>query len=729
MAVALAQGREAIDYFFELSLYLFVTTGFITAAATGKLDLPSVVVVSAALAVRGLGFLGVWRFSISPGAVTRLTIGYFFFYAFDYLFLSRTFVDATGHLVFFVMVVKLFSTRVNRDFLYLGLLAFLEMLLAAILTIDTSFLAFFLVFLLFGIATFTSYEIRRSYQRATRPAEVQGQPMLRGLGITSALVAAGILLLGGLLFFFIPRYTTGYLSRFAPKTQHIAGFSDNVTLGEIGDIKKTNTVVMRIRFADPPSRVQHLRWRGVALVSFDGKRWYNPGSGTTVLSGSPVVSRPGNLHFLLLRGPELWELLGRPQWGLLSYTVYLEPISSEHLFLISTAQEVTGRFRLLERDSQDSILMRDRSFAALRYDGSSNLLQPAAQLLRAAPAEYPERIGDLPREFYLQLPRQDPRIADLARKVTSGASNAYDRASLLEEHLRTQYGYTLDMPFTGDDPIAGFLFDQRRGHCEYFASAMTVLLRSLGIPARLVNGFLPGEYNDISELYVVRASDAHSWVEAYFPNYGWIQFDPTPPAGAQSASGLGRLSMWFDALQAFWVDWVVNYDFVRQFTLMRNLDRGSRRATTETRDYLRKQYRALAAKIKLVHARIKSNPATLPALITGFGAAFLLLLGSGRLFAFWQSRASQARSRAGRATARDAALAYQRLLAFLARRGYRKSPGMSAREFLPAIRDPWLAPLVTEFTTTYERARFGGALELVPQLYGLLARARQKPQA
>ncbi len=723
MGVALAQGREAVDYFFELSLYLFVTTGFITAAATGKLDLPTVVVVSAALLARGLGFMGIWRFSISPAAVTRLTIGYFFFYVFDYLFLSRTFVDATGHLVFFVMVVKLFSTRVNRDFLYLGLLAFLEMLLAAILTIDTSFLVFFLVFLLFGIATFTSYEIRRSYERAARPAEVQGPPMLRGLGIMAAVVTTGILLLGGLLFFFIPRYTTGYLSRFAPKTQHIAGFSDNVTLGEIGDIKKTNTVVMRIRFAAAPSRVQHLRWRGVALVSFDGKRWYNPHSGTTVLSGSPVVSRPGNLSFFIHREREPAR---RPlQW--LAYTVYLEPISTEHLFFIPTPEQLTGRFRLLEMDSQDSILMRDRSFAALRYDALSNLAQPAAQLLRAATTEYPERIGDLPRESYRQLPRQDPRIADLARKVTSGASNAYDRASLLEEHLRTQYGYTLDMPFTGDDPIAGFLFDQRRGHCEYFASAMTVLLRSLGIPARLVNGFLPGEYNDISEMYVVRASDAHSWVEAYFPNYGWIQFDPTPPAGAQSAGGLGRLSMWFDALQAFWVDWVVNYDFVRQFTLMRNLDRGSRRATTETRDYLRKQYRALAAKIKLVHARIKSNPATLPALITGFGAAFLLLLGSGRLFALWQSRASQARSRAGRATVRDAALAYQRLLDFLAHRGYRKSPGMSAREFLPAIRDPWLAPLVTEFTTAYERARFGGALELVPQLYGLLARARQKP--
>lgn len=723
MALAVAQGREAIDYFFELSLYLFVATGFVTVAATGKLDPPTTLLVSGALALRGLAFLGLTRLSLAPATVTRLTIGYFFFYAFDYFFLSRTFVDATGHLVFFVMVVKLFSTRVNRDFLYLSLLAFLEMLLAAILTIDTSFLVFFLVFLLFGIATFTSYEIRRSYARAARPAEVQGRPMLRGLAATAPLVSAGILLLGGLIFFFIPRYTTGYLSRFAPKTQHIAGFSDNVTLGEIGDIKKTNTVVMRIRFAPPPSRVQQLRWRGVALVSFDGKRWYNPHTGTIVLSGSPVVSRPGTLHFRLLREQ---DPLRRPlRW--LAYTVYLEPISTEHLFLIPTPEQVTGRFRLLEMDTHDSVLMRDRSFAALRYDARSNLAQPDPEVLRAASREYPAIIGGLPRETYLQLPRMDPRIAQLAQQVTAGATNAYERASLLEEHLRTRYGYTLEMPFTGDDPIAGFLFDQRRGHCEYFASAMTILLRTLGIPARLVNGFLPGEYNDISELYVVRASDAHSWVEAYFPNYGWIPFDPTPAAGAQSASGLSRLSMWFDALQSFWIDWVVNYDFTRQFTLARNLDRSSRRATAETRDYFRKRYRALAARIKLVHARIKSDPATLPVLIAGLGAAFVLLLGSGRLLALWRSSASQARSRAGRATARDAALVYQRLLDFLARRGFRKSAAMSAREFVPTIEDPWLSPLVAEFTTAYERARFGGAVELVPQLYGLLARAREKP--
>ena len=403
----------------------------------------------------------------------------------------------------------------------------------------------------------------------------------------------------------------------------------------------------------------------------------------------------------------------------------MEPISSANLFLIPIPQQVTGRFRLLEVDANDAVLLRRRSFAALRYDAVSTLAAPDPRLLRAAPTEYPEQIGPHPRDYYLQLPSMDPRVAELAQRVTAAAGNPYDRALLLEEHLRTQYGYTLEMPFTGDDPIAGFLFEQRRGHCEYFASAMTVMLRTLGIPTRMVNGFLPGEFNDISELYVVRTSDAHSWVEAYFPTLGWIPFDPTPAAGTQSRGTFSRLALWFDAFQSFWVDWVVNYDFTRQFTLMRNMNRGSRKATTEARDYLRQQYRALAAGLKGAHGRLKSHPATLPGMIGGLAAALLLVLASGRLLAFWRGCAAQLRSRAGRATARDATVAYQRLLDLLAGRGYRKAPSMSAREFLPTVRDPRLSPLVAEFTAAYESARFGGAVNLVPHLYSLLARVRQ----
>src|SRR6202040_328115 len=147
--------------------------------------------------------------------------------------------------------------------------------------------------------------------------------------------------------------------------------------------------------------------------------------------------------------------------------------------------------------------------------------------LRAAGTDYPEDI----KQMYLQLPALDPRIAPLAEQMTAQKTTAYDKAAAMELYLRSKYGYTLDLKGKpGDDPLAHFLFETRAGHCEYFASSMTVMLRTLGIPAREVNGFLPGEYNDLGGDYIVRASDAHSWVEVYFPGNEWQVFDPTPAA-------------------------------------------------------------------------------------------------------------------------------------------------------------------------------------------------------
>src|SRR5581483_6937368 len=134
------------------------------------------------------------------------------------------------------------------------------------------------------------------------------------------------------------------------------------------------------------------------------------------------------------------------------------------------------------------------------------------------------------RLIYLRLPRQDRRITDLARQITALATNSYDRAVAIQDYLCHNFGYTLDpLAIDVSDPIGSFLFKSRRGYCEYFAAAMTVMLRSLNIPARLVNGFQTGTYNRVGKDFVVRARDAHSWVEVYFPQYGWIPFDPTPP--------------------------------------------------------------------------------------------------------------------------------------------------------------------------------------------------------
>jgi len=107
----------------------------------------------------------------------------------------------------------------------------------------------------------------------------------------------------------------------------------------------------------------------------------------------------------------------------------------------------------------------------------------------------------------------DPRIRDLAHKITEKSGSPAEKSAAIENYLRAHYKYTLQLPRTQPpDPIANFLFERREGHCEYFASAMAAMLRSIGIPSRVVNGFSGGEFNDITSEYVIRASDAHSWV-------------------------------------------------------------------------------------------------------------------------------------------------------------------------------------------------------------------------
>src|ERR1700751_5158849 len=103
---------------------------------------------------------------------------------------------------------------------------------------------------------------------------------------------------------------------------------------------------------------------------------------------------------------------------------------------------------------------------------------------------------------------------------------------------------------------------------------MAILLRTLGIPSREVNGFLPGEYNDIAGDYIVRASDAHSWVEVYFPQAGWVTFDPTPAAG-QNFGLMSRLSQYLDWLELSWAEWVINYDFGHQLQMAQIVQRSS----------------------------------------------------------------------------------------------------------------------------------------------------------
>jgi hypothetical protein len=394
----------------------------------------------------------------------------------------------------------------------------------------------------------------------------------------------------------------------------------------------------------------------------------------------------------------------------------LEPLASDALFVAPEPARVHGQFfggalggprslrrSYLTQDKTGSLANPFHNYADLRYDAISDVPNVPAENLRKSAQTYPESLLAL----YLQLPKLDPRIPIMAKTITSRAGNPYDKARAVESYLRGNYGYTLDLSGTPPvDPLAYFLFEKRAGHCEYFAAAMTVMMRTLGVPARYVNGFLPGEYNDVGGDYIIRASDAHSWVEVFFPDYGWITFDPTPPSDDHPAGLLSQLGLYWDWFQLQWNDWVVNYDFIHQFTLAQGVQRVSRRWTASLRERFEGARSAGATRLRYWAEDASSVPPWMPILV-------VLLLAGALVVCNRQVRerlvfACRVRLGFEAPPAQAASLFYHRMLRLLERAGWRKSPSQTPSEFAASLPAGEIAAPVARFTDLCMAARFGG---------------------
>jgi len=357
----------------------------------------------------------------------------------------------------------------------------------------------------------------------------------------------------------------------------------------------------------------------------------------------------------------------------------------------------------------------DRDHAIGSYRAVSDVSQPSPDELRRATAEIPHPIAFQ----YLQAQGLDPRVQQLARDITAHATTTYDKAEAIEAYLQKQYRYTLQLPSAPQrDPVAYFLFERKAGHCEYFASSMALMLRTLGIPSRVVNGFRGGEFNSVTGSYIVRGRDAHSWVEAYFPSYGWIMFDPTPP-GAGAPSGAWRSAgLYADALSEFWREWVVNYDFAHQVSLSNDVAVRSRRWFDAARLWMHERYAALLERARRVQAHVERSPAQVGKWALGVTALLVLLLNLGRLRRMVRVKLLVRNPAAAPQAA--ASIWYSRMLRRMARRGWQKLPGHTPQEFVETIDDPQLRGPVRAFIDHYERARFGNSgpdAQALPEIY------------
>jgi len=704
----------AVQRYFEVALYLLVLCGFATLVSTGGLDTPTVLLVSAAILFRGYLLATRRTWLIPESWTTTLTLGYVAFYLADYLVFSGVFVSATVHLVLFVMVVRLFSTKRDRDYSFLAVISFLMVLAAAVLTVDSTFLLAFAAFMLMAVVTCILMEMRRAAAKATVRANSSGddstyRQMAFSLAGASPALAFLIMLGAGAIFFVLPRISTGYLSAFARSREISTGFSDQVRLGQIGEIQQSNSLVMHIQIDGDPHGAYDLKWRGVTLNVFNGNTWSNP-------HAQHVVTSLGSGRFLLLQTGAQWKKL-RPAGPAqpVHYRVLMEPLVSNVFFLAPTARLLQGNYRLLSMDNGDAVFDLDPEHPVGRYEATSDISQPSPVELRAAAYDYPPEI----LLNYLQLPPVDSRVIALAKQITVSADNSYDKAAAVERYLRTNFGYTLQLPRTiPHDPVANFLFERRQGHCEYFASAMAIMMRTLGVPSRVVNGFRTGEFNDLTSEYLVRASNAHSWVEAYFPGYGWISFDPTPAAPMQARTGWSRSALYLDALASFWREWVINYDIGHQYSLGREATRNSLAWFERARNWARRHHEALLIAARRTQRTVSDAPVKWG--LAGAGIVVLLLLAANAQ-RFWRAvRNRRLAARPERFPSLAATIWYERMTRTLGSRGWSKSPAQTPAEFLVCIQDDRVRKPVAKLTQHYESARFGGSAEdaqRLPELY------------
>jgi transglutaminase-like putative cysteine protease len=737
----LVRPTGAVERYFEVSLFLLLLTSVLALGTTGKLDALSTVAPPLLLALKAVRWLRGRAPEISPRAATVLVVLYLLFVPLDLWVLSRALAEGapnpalyaglltTIHLLLFTTVVRLFSARTLRDHVFLALVSFAMMLAAAILTVDTTFLAFFLVFLVLAVSTFVTLEMRRSAAGAVTPRMDAGAPaagrLRRALRWTSVAVALAALAVGTGIFFVLPRYQTGYLGGFQFHAALMAGFDDTVELGQIGRIQRNPAVVMRVRVEGGPEQGAGLLWRGVALTKFDGRRWFNEPHEPQVVT----QDRDG------WYGSDIRWIPDSPLHHWVGYSVLLEPIGTSAIFAPHQARGVRGRFSpevsrggrrprgyLLLDPRTHSLTNAQHGAGRIFYEGVSLVPVRNAEPLRAAAGEYPPEV----RELNLELPELDPRVAALARQITAAAPTPFDKAAALEQHLRTRFAYTLEQPAVSpEDPLAHFLFERRAGHCEYFATAMTVMLRTLGVPARYVNGFAPGEYNDIGDDFIIRGSDAHSWVEVYFPEHGWFPFDPTPPSGDRQRGWLGRLGLYWDWFELAWSEWVINYDTRQQRTLAGAMLTGARDWAERAQTAIRSRYRAAVRAVRDWQDRAADSPGTVAALVAVLALA-LVLLRVERLRAWLAARFAGGSAEAQ--AAREATLRYREMLRQLERRGLRKSPAETPAEFAAALALPELAGPVGRFTELYQAARFGGALPDAAEMSRLLAAIRAAPR-
>ena len=662
----------------RVALYVLVADGLAALHLGGLLGGPGLVIVTAAVAgswwqaalrarlgqVRGLG-------PVVVGIAGVVLIA-------EVLWLAPSMLDGFTHLLLFLLIYRLYTRRTLRDARDVAFLAFFMLVAVSPVVLGAVYLLLLIVFVAAGTWTLMlRHVMSEADDVAASPRAADAVPAhhaLFGLGGDRAVLCGaacvGTLAITAVLFFTIPRVGQAALPLRAPAGRMVSGFSDRVELGSFGEIELDDSPVMRVHLPTwrdehgSPERLSNLRWRGIAFDRYETGAWRRAETQRVTFRRHTAGPFPVSRY----RGGSV-----------LPQEIYLEPIGTEMVFGAPRIVRVHARSDLLTLDDLGNVSVPVPT-ARLRYTVDSEMeTDPRAAGARDAVMPVDPRW----RERYLQLPPMAPRIRALAEEVTAGSADQWEVAQRLTAHLSAAFRYTRVLRRTTElDPVDEFLFVQRSGNCEYFAASLAVMLRSLGIPARVVNGFQRGEWNPYGKYFLVRLRDAHSWVEVFIEGAGWLTLDPSPRGGTEPTAAAAPATQYLDALRLRWYRYVINWSLQDQLVAAVAVQRTASSWTAwplSAPSWRQVPREPLAAVV-----------AAVAALTVGL---------------WWR------RGRSGAATPAPVPVFYARALRLLARRGLAPAPGETAREF--SARAGGLAPAygapLARLTDGYERVRFGGA--------------------
>ncbi|SLM47558.1 conserved membrane protein of unknown function [Nitrospira japonica] len=697
---------------FKLSSLLLAATAFSGVILAHGIPAWLALMTGLALTLAMLGAAGIpvalWpsrQTVISTRLRNLALLSAFAFFVVDLLVVSRELLPAGIHFLVILLIIKLTSLEERRDFRQLYAISLMAILASAAMTTEAWFIPIFVSYLLTAVWTLLLYHLTGAHQgdaAGARAASPAGESLAPSMGITGrffwltngiAIATFGLTLV---IFFLLPRIGAGILQKSRGEGLRTTGFAERVDLGMIGSVKQDPQVVMRVELPDRPSSVpERLYLRGVAYDQYDGRSWsaghVRRRNLSTFGDGMFVVRPSGSRQ---AQGTSVS----------IQQDILLEPLDTSVLFTVPFAEFLGGDLPGVQSDGMGSLYLPFPASSRIRYSVTSRVHHVDDDEKRAMALDYPRAVT----ERYLSLPNLSDGILTLTQGIVRDARTPFDRIVAIQQHLLHHYRYSLDLETTTSlHPLEDFLLTRKSGYCEHYATAMVVMLRSVGIPARLVTGFLATEWNQFGGYFTVRQRDAHAWVEVYFPQSGWTTFDPTPPTG--TLPGSSRLDGLFragESLRLYWDRLFIRYSVKDQFAMIHGLRESGDAVRDVTGRWITAMHltgqRLLAA---LEHVPDRAAAAGLITLIVPilFGAGVMAILLRKTLLAV-ASPAQRTQRRQSRITK-----IYKQMVRTVGQAGFVKPPAATPLEFARLIASKWAgaAEAVFRLTELYCRGRFG----------------------